>query len=73
MVREVIDHDREARGLKPTGGKLYVENDRPDWWPAQVRRAVGRSVGRGASSLAAAHEIFKLVGPLAWRPGSAGS
>lgn len=37
MVREVLDHDRQARGLKPSGSKLYVENERPDWWPVQVR------------------------------------
>ncbi len=40
MVREIMAHDRAARGLRPTNN-VYQNNDRPDWWPVEVRSGAG--------------------------------
>lgn len=33
MVREAVEADREARGLKKATRKFWQDNEKPDWWP----------------------------------------
>lgn len=61
MIREVIDHDRQARGLKKAGAALYRDNKKPQWWPLEVRRS-GKSLNPHAESSTAPPPCLGCLG-----------
>uniref|UniRef100_A0A1D1ZVG8 Uncharacterized protein n=1 Tax=Auxenochlorella protothecoides TaxID=3075 RepID=A0A1D1ZVG8_AUXPR len=66
MIREVIDHDRQARGLKKAGAALYRDNKKPQWWPLEEwnatvvesrREACARVYNAARQILATIHDV----------------